>query len=205
MSEAHTIHMKVALYARVSTRDKGQDTENQLAQLRDYCQQSHWTVVHEYVDHLSGKTAKRPQFAAMFEAAQRREFNLVLFWALDRFSREGTLPTLKHLEVLEAACVGYRSFTEQWLDSAGMFKDVVISIMSTLAKIERLRIVERINAGLATARTKRKHDKTLPPFGRPRAVVDQARITELQDRGLSVRAIAERLHVSKSTISRRSA
>jgi hypothetical protein len=47
----------------------------------------------------------------------------VLFWALDRFSREGVLPTLHHLQRLDSWGVAWRSYTEQYLDSTGIFKD----------------------------------------------------------------------------------
>ena len=54
--------MKAALYARVSTRDKRQDTENQLTQLRSFAASRNWTVVHEYVDRATGKHSDREQF-----------------------------------------------------------------------------------------------------------------------------------------------
>src|SRR5436853_2472460 len=118
---------RVAIYSRVSTRDKGQDVENQLRQLREFCaRQDGWHVVAEYVDHASGKRADREQFQRMFAGASRREFDVVLFWALDRFSREGVFDTLQHLQTLTGYAVGYRSFTEQYLDSCGMFRDAVI-------------------------------------------------------------------------------
>jgi DNA invertase Pin-like site-specific DNA recombinase len=87
---------RIVLYARVSTKDGRQDTENQLSQLRDFAGKQEWTIVREYIDHASGKsTDKRSEFLGMMAAAARREFDLVLFWSLDRFSREGVLPTLK--------------------------------------------------------------------------------------------------------------
>ena len=139
---------RIVLYARVSTKDK-QDAQNQLDQLRDFAAKQDWTIVHEYIDNVSGKTSeKRPQFQAMLAAASRREFDLVLFWSLDRFSREGVLPTLKHLEVLTSYGVAWKSFTEQYFDSCGIFRDAVISIAATLAKQERLKISERTMAGL---------------------------------------------------------
>jgi DNA invertase Pin-like site-specific DNA recombinase len=95
--------MRVAIYARVSTKDKGQETENQLAQLREFAGKQSWHIHHEYVDQLSGKTAGRPEFQRMFKDASQRKFDLVLFWALDRFTREGALATLQHLEALTAA------------------------------------------------------------------------------------------------------
>lgn len=188
---------RIVLYARVSTKDKGQDTENQLVQLRAFCAKQDWTVVFEYVDQASGKTAdKRPQFQAMLAAASRREFDLVLFWALDRFSREGVLPTLKHLEQLTSYGVAWKSFTEQYFDSCGIFRDAVISIAATLAKQERLKISERTIAGLQRARKQGRIG------GRPRVVADRVEVRKLRDSGQSLGDIAAALDLSKSTVAR---
>src|SRR3954449_5455207 len=148
--------MRVDLYGRVSKDDGKQDTENQLHELREFCQNSRWSVEHEYVDRASGKTADRPQFKRMFEDAAKRKFDLVLFWSLDRFTREGVLETLNHLQRLSTYGVGWRSYQEHYLDSCGPFRDVVISLMATLAKQERLRISERTRAGLKRARREGK-------------------------------------------------
>ena len=80
----------------------------------------------------------------MMTAASRREFDLVLFWSLDRFSREGVLATLQYLQRLTSYGVGWRSFTEQYLDSCGIFRDAVLSILATIAAQERVRISERV-------------------------------------------------------------
>ena len=188
--------MQVALYARVSTRDKGQDTENQLAQLRAFAASQHWTVVHEYVDRATGKHSDREQFQRLFEDASRRQFDLVLFWSLDRFSREGVLETLHHLQRLAQYGVGYRSFTEQYLDSCGIFKDAVLSILATIAKQERIRISERVHAGLAKARKQGRVG------GRPRLVLSHAKVLELSQEGSTIREIAEEMGVSPASIHR---
>ena len=86
--------VRTAIYARVST-DKGQDTENQLVQLREYCTRQGWTITNEYVDQASGKTSERDAFKRLFEDASRRVFDIVLVWALDRFTREGVLETFE--------------------------------------------------------------------------------------------------------------
>jgi predicted site-specific integrase-resolvase len=77
--------MRIAIYARVSTDDKGQDPENQLRQLRQWCADAGHTITHEYIDHESGRKSarERKQFAALFEDAHKRQFDCVLFWALD--------------------------------------------------------------------------------------------------------------------------
>lgn len=85
-------------------------------------------------------------------AAASRQFDLVLFWSLDRLSREGVLQTLTYLQRLTSYCVGWRSFTEQYLDTCGIFRDAVLSILATIAKHERIRLSERTIAGLEQAR-----------------------------------------------------
>ncbi len=145
--------MKVALYSRVSTKDRGQDVENQQRQLRDFAaKQDGWTIVHEFSDNISGKTSDREQFKKMFIAASKREFDLLLFWSLSRLSREGALETLQHLQRLTSYGVAYRSFTEPYLDSLGPFRDGVISILACLARQERDRLSLRTIAGLERAR-----------------------------------------------------
>jgi DNA invertase Pin-like site-specific DNA recombinase len=125
---------KVALYARVSTKDGRQDTENQLLALREYCAKQGWQIAAEYVDHETGGTSKRVHFRQMFSDARLRKFDLVLFWSLDRLSREGVSATLGHLERLTGYGIGWRSYTEEYLDSTGVFRDAVIAVLAAIAK-----------------------------------------------------------------------
>src|SRR5271169_2596956 len=163
-------NIRVGIYSRVSTKDKGQEVENQLRQLREFSALQGWTVIREYVDHETGSTNDRAEFQAMFRDASQRKFDVLLFWALDRLSREGVLETLQHLNRLTACGVGYVSFTEQYFDSCGAFKDAVIAIIATVAKQERVRISLRVRAGLNVARARGTR------LGRPRVFVDVARI-----------------------------
>src|SRR5207245_7911102 len=183
-------------YARVSTRDKGQETENQLAQLREFCEKQDWQITREYVDHETGGTSDRAQFQVMFADASKRQFDLLLFWSLDRLSREGALETLQHLNRLTGYGVAYRSFTEPYLDSCGIFKDAVNGILAVIAKQERVRLSERTRAGLATARARGRQ------IGRPRLKINPAEITRLQAQGLSLRAIGRELGVSEGSVRR---
>ena len=107
--------------------------------------------MHEYIDRKSGKSGDRDQFQQMFDADSRREFDCVLFWSLDRFSREGTLETLTHLQRLTSYGVAFKSFTEQYLDGTGLFRDAIIGILAALARQERVRLSERVHAGLERA------------------------------------------------------
>lgn len=190
--------MKVAIYARVSTTK--QDNENQLAQLTEFAGKQGWTIFDTYVDQESGSTSDRVQFQRMFVDASKRKFDLVLFWALDRFSREGVLDTLQHFNRLESYGVGFRSYTEPFFDSCGVFKDAVVAIMATLAKQERVKRAERTRAGLAVARAKGKL------LGRRRTILHtSADIARLRQQGHSLRSIGRKLGISDRSVRRLSA
>jgi DNA invertase Pin-like site-specific DNA recombinase len=186
--------MRAAIYARVSTRDKGQDPENQLAELRTYCQRQGWTLVEVYVDRDTAKHGNREAFKRLFEAASRRLFDVVLVWALDRFTREGIWETFDYIRKLTAAGVQFESYTEAHFRTTGPAGEVMLAIAAWIAKQERLRISERTKAGLA--RVKRE-GKTL---GRPRRVFDRNKIRKLKAAGLSLRQIAAKTGIPRSTV-----
>lgn len=152
---------EVAIYVRVST-DK-QEVENQLVQLRKYCEKMKWHIFGEFVDICSGKETSRPQYDLMFKMAHELHFDMVLFWDLSRFSRSGTLFTLQKLKELEKLKCEWHSYKEHYFSTAGEFKDVLLSIMATLAKIEREKISERTKAGLARAKNVGKRGKDKKP------------------------------------------
>jgi DNA invertase Pin-like site-specific DNA recombinase len=187
---------RCALYARVSTGK--QDNDNQLHDLREFAERSGWTVVTEYVDVVSGSGKKtRPQFDAMMLAASQKKFDVLLFWKLDRLSRQGVRATIEILTKLDGYGVRWRSYQEQYFDSCGSWRDAIISIMATLAKAERVNIGERTKAGLARARRSGKI------LGAPRHAVDLGFVREQQNAGLSLRQIAVKLDCTAATLCRR--
>lgn len=189
--------MRVAIYARVSTTDKGQDTENQLRELRELVanrSRDGWEPAGEYIDHASAKTGNRVEFQRLFEDAGNRKFDLVLFWALDRFSREGVLATLQYLRRLTTHDVDWWSYREEYLRSVGPWRDAVLGILATVAAQERVRISDRTKAGLARARREGRIG------GRPARVFDRKKAQKLRDAGLSWRVIEHKMGIAQSTI-----
>ncbi len=189
---------RVAIYARVSLDDGRQDAKNQLAQLRAWCAAAGHEIVAEFVDRASGGKGadKRPQFAAMLDAAHRRQFDMVLCWALDRLSREGMATTIGYLQRLAAAGVAFHSYSEPHLSTDNeLVRDILLAVMSSLAKVERQKISERTKAGLARVRAKGQR------LGRP-ALDDkvQARIAALAADGLSSYAIGKALRLDPATV-----
>jgi DNA invertase Pin-like site-specific DNA recombinase len=194
---------KVALYARVSTKDKGQDVENQLLQLRMFAAKEGWEIVHEYVDHVSGGQKDKPEFTKMMLGAYQKQFDVVLFWSLDRFTREGVTATLKYLEELDGHKIAWHSYSERYLTSAlGEFKHVVIAVLAAVARQEKIRIQERVRAGLDRAKAGGWKKTEGRAGGRAKAAFDRERAKELHQAGKSLRAIATELNTTAPTLQR---
>jgi DNA invertase Pin-like site-specific DNA recombinase len=148
--------MKCALYLRVSTDDKGQDPLNQELQLRDFAVRQNWDVVAIYRDEASAKNGDRKGFQSLFTDAARHRFDVVLFWSLDRLTREGTFKTHCYLRQLTDCGVKFKSFTEQYVDSLGVFGDAIIGLLAAMAQQERVRISDRTKAGIQRAKAQGK-------------------------------------------------
>ena len=190
------LNMRIALLSRVSTSK--QDCENQLLQLRQFASRQGWEIVEEFVDVVTGSGRRtRERFDAMMLSASRREFDILLFWSLDRLSREGVFETLQHLQRLTSYGVAWRSFTEQYLDSTGIFRDAVIGILAAVAKQERVRLSERTKAGLERAR----HLGHIP--GPKAFTVDMDEVRSRKAAGESLRSIARSLQVSPALLIKR--
>jgi len=139
-----------AIYVRVSTSK--QDAENQLLALRPYCERAGYVISQEYMDIVSGSEDNRPAFNQLFKDAHQRKFDVLVFWALDRFSRSGMAFTVQKLQELNNLGIGWDSFQEPYIKTIGPFGDVVLVLMATLARVERERLSERTKAGLARKR-----------------------------------------------------
>ena len=164
--------MRVGIYARVSTSNGSQTCENQLLELRRYCEAGGWTVHAEYTDEMSGAKDRRPGLDRLLLDARRARVQVVVCWALDRIGRD-----LKHLlavlEDLQSLNVPFVSLKEG-LDLGSASGRLQLAILAALSQFERERLKERTIAGLQRARAQGKR------LGRPSepVPVDEARIRE---------------------------
>lgn len=157
--------MRVALYARVSTADKGQDPDTQLIPLREFAAAQDWKISREYVDRASAIDHKsRVAWRRLLDDASRRVIDLVLVWRMDRAFRS-VLDAAQTLERLRGWKVGLRSYAEPWLDTTSAFGEVMFHITCAYAQLERSMISERVKAGLDRARRQGKR------IGRPRLLI----------------------------------
>ena len=186
--------MKAALYLRIST-DK-QELENQLEPLKKFAKGRGLKVVQVYRDMATGKNSNRPALNKMLKDAHRHAFYVIVVWALDRLSREGMSRTVQLIEMLERMGVGVISYSEPYLDTTNeLARNILLAVVSTLAKAERERISERTKAGLA--RVKRSGKK----LGRPGvASKKRTQAMKLLKMGYSIRQAAHKLGVSRSSI-----
>jgi DNA invertase Pin-like site-specific DNA recombinase len=186
---------RAAIYARVSSSD--QSTDLQLEALRAYGAARGWAVT-EFADHsVSGAQEKRPALDALVAAAKARRIDVVIATKLDRLARSTHhLVTLaKELETLGVDVV----IVEQAIDSTTPTGRLMFNVLAAIAEFERELIRERVVAGVRRAKTQGKR------LGRPpRAVrhVKVERVQELLAGGLSARAVARELGVSRSTMTR---
>lgn len=187
--------MRVAIYARVSTANNGQDPTMQTRELREYAERRGWKLAGEYVDvGISGTKEKRPELDRLMADAHRRRFDAVVVWKFDRFARSVS-HLLRALETFKAQGIEFVSFSEQ-LDTSTPAGKLVFTVLGAVAELERSLIVERVKAGLRNAKAKGKR------IGRPRVAVDAARIATLRGSGSSWSQIARQTGWTKGTMQR---
>jgi DNA invertase Pin-like site-specific DNA recombinase len=182
----------VAVYARVST-DK-QKVDMQLVELREYVQRAGWKIYREFVDEgYTGKNISRPAFKEMMDEANRRKFDVLLVWKLDRLSRSlkdliGTLDELGHLNI------DFISYDNK-IDTSSPTGKLVFQIIGAVAEFERDIISERVKAGLRNAKRKGKR------LGRPPVspiIIEKAK--RLRKERLSYRKIGKKLGISEGMV-----
>jgi DNA invertase Pin-like site-specific DNA recombinase len=157
--------MKVALYARVSTKDGEQTPENQLLLLRQYAHQRGWELVREYVDLASATDLRgREQWRELLDQVRKGGVNLVAVVKLDRAFRSAkdTYDTLAYdtLAYLDAHHVGFVAVTQP-VDTTTSTGKLIIGVLAAVAEFERSLIIERTLEGLARAKAQGKR------LGRP--------------------------------------
>ncbi len=184
---------RVAIYARVSTTNHGQDVGLQTRELRQFAEARGWSVAGEYIDAgVSGAKDSRPELNRLMADAHKRRFDVVCVWRFDRFARSVS-HLLRALETFKALGIDFVSFGEQ-MDTSTPAGKMVFTVLGAVAELERSLIVERVRAGLRNARAKGKR------LGRPRTVVDANRIGRLRSQGRTVREIATALGYSRSLV-----
>ncbi len=167
---------RVAIYARVSTLNHGQDVSLQTRELQQFAAARSWTIAGEYIDvGVSGSKDSRPELNRLMADAHKRRFDVVCVWRFDRFARSVS-HLLRALETFKALGIDFVSYSEQ-MDTSTPAGKMVFTVLGAVAELERSLIVERVRAGLRNARAKGKR------LGRPRVSVDVSKVSRLHTTG----------------------
>jgi len=187
--------IRVALYARVSTSNHGQDVTLQTRELKEFVEHRGWQLAGEYADlGISGAKDRRPELDRLMADARRRQFDVVLVWKFDRFARSVS-HLLRALEIFQALGVDFVSLSES-LDTSTPTGKMVFTVLGAVAELERSLIIESVKAGQLNARAKGKR------LGRPRVILDVYRIAALRNAGCSWPQIAQQPGCGLGTVYR---
>ena len=186
---------RVAIYARVSTINHGQDVGLQTRELRQFAEARGWSAAGEYIDAgVSGAKDSRPELNRLMADAHKRRFDVVCVWRFDRFARSVS-HLLRALETFKALGIDFVSYSEQ-MDTSTPTGKMVFTVLGAVAELERSLTVERVKAGLRNAKAKGKR------LGRPKRVVDAQRVAALRSQGASWKRIAAGMGIGVGTLYR---
>jgi DNA invertase Pin-like site-specific DNA recombinase len=145
---------------RVSTNE--QDVSNQLSVLRGWAKQRGFEVVSIYQEAESAwRSGHQKELAKLRDDAYRRKFDIILVWALDRLSREGSAAILNLINSLKVYGIRVSSYQEPWTEAPGEIGEILYAIAGWVARMESQRRSERTKAGLDRVRREGKR------LGRP--------------------------------------
>jgi DNA invertase Pin-like site-specific DNA recombinase len=184
---------KVAIYARTSTHE--QHIETQLYDLRKLAAQRGFEITREYCDRgISGSKARRPGLDSMMNDARRGEFSVVLVAAFDRIARstKNFLEIVDELNSVNATFVSAR----EAIDTSGPMGRMFLTMVGSIAELERSLIVERIKAGMRRAKME---GRTL---GRAPLNVDRNALVHDRLGGMSLTDVAKKYRISRASVVR---
>jgi DNA invertase Pin-like site-specific DNA recombinase len=171
--------MKCAVYARVSTVDKGQDPEMQLKPMRDYCERM-GLMWDEYVDFASGAKENRPGLDKLMVKIRNREYDLLIVWRLSRLTRSlSQLINIVYNE-LRPRNISFKCIMQD-IDTSTATGRLALNIMGAFDEFEHDIISENVSEGIAN--TKRKGNR----FGRKRVEVNIPRLKDAYEKTHGIR------------------
>lgn len=185
---------KVALYCRVST-EKSQTTENQVLELKAYCERLGWSIYKVYEDKgISGAQHDRPALDEMLADAAANRFSTLVTWKIDRIARS-VVHLLEVLTILRNLGIGFVSTTEA-INTESPQGRMLLTFLGGIAEFERELCVERIKSSIARCRAQGIK------LGRPRVGFDLKKAIELRQNGKGYKQIAREMGIPRTTLYR---
>ena len=188
--------ISVALYARISKDNMGQDIDRQINEVREYCSRCGYEIVEEYLDEGFARTTRnRPALDRLIKDARQRKFHLVVSDELSRFAGTPAL-LMTLLEELKLWNVHLVSVKEG-IDTSNVMGELVATLLSAISKMEIYNISHRVKSGIANSRRKNGGE-----WGRRTNLTDEKTLQILKNRemGWGIKKLAKEFSVSNQTI-----
>jgi len=163
---ARGVTVRTALYLKVSTQE--QNTDNQRPVLEAWARQRGFEVVTVYSENESAwKAGHQTELKRLIADSRKHIYDVLLVWALDRLSREGSAAILNIVNTLATYKVKVLSYQESWTEAPGELGELLFAIAGWVARMESQRRSERTRAGLARVKAQGKR------LGRPPGSIDR--------------------------------
>ena len=190
---------RVVLYGRCST-DR-QSVDHQLNQLREISKRNDWEIVEVYLDEgFSGSLGrdKRPSFDRLLKDVNRKKFDGILVWSIDRLGRS-LQDLVSFLNDIQSKNVDLY-IHQQGLDTSTPTGRLMFSLVGCFGEYEKNIIRERVKSGMENA--KRNGTRSGRPIGRPSNINETTKTTilELLDRGMSKTKVCKTLGIGVGSL-----
>ena len=156
--------MTAVIYARYSSDNQREESiEGQIRECTAYAEKNGLTVVKHYIDRAySAKTANRPEFQQMVKDSEKRLFDVVLVWKIDRFARD-RYDAAHYKHILQRNHVKLVSATEPISDTpAGIMME---SMLTGMAEYYSAELSEKVVRGMTENVLKGKYNGGTVPIG----------------------------------------
>ncbi len=189
---------RIAIYARVSTRD--QDCARQVKELQEYAQTAKFQIAGIFKETASGAKNNRSSRAKVIKLAQARKIDAILVSELTRWGRStiDLITTLQELASWDVSVIAVSGFQFDLSTAQGK---LIAGIMASLAEFERDLVRERVKSGLAAAKARGKK-LGRQPGQNIKADKLAPKVKHLLSEGHSYRSIARKLKCSPTTVSK---
>ena len=156
--------MTAVIYARYSSDNQREESiEGQIRECTAYAEKNGITIVKHYIDRaISAKTDNRPEFQQMIKDSDKKLFDIVLVWKLDRFARN-RYDSARYKTQLKKNGVKLMSATE--IISEGPEGIILESVLEGYAEYYSADLSEKVIRGMTENALKGKFTGGAIPFG----------------------------------------
>ena len=156
--------MTAVIYARYSSDNQREESiEGQIRECTAYAEKNGITIVKHYIDRaISAKTDNRPEFQQMIKDSDKKLFDIVLVWKLDRFARN-RYDSARYKTQLKKNGVKLMSATE--IISEGPEGIILESVLEGYAEYYSADLSEKVVRGMTENALKGIYNGGTIPFG----------------------------------------